>query len=773
MFLDLSASPKVNSIARGQFFLGKMVIGMAKVLNLLTRFRSIPLAFAVMLGGSSLSNQTCLGSEPETNRDSSLQVPEASKNPSFRNDVLPVLTKAGCNAGKCHGSASGKDGFRLSLYGYDPDGDYFRLTSEQVGRRINLAEPESSLLLLKAVGAVPHTGGKLIEPGSENYKTLALWIAQGAPADPEGMAVPVGIEVTPKQILMEQKGLRESIKVTAKYSDGSARDITHWAVFFSNNEAAATVSESGLIEGTGPGTAFMLARFDQFTEGSSVIVRPGTPYQFPDRQPVNYIDESVFANWKNLHLLPAETCDDETFLRRSTIDLIGLLPTPEERDRFLKSQDPDKRSKWIDELLERDDFLDLWVMKWAEMLQIRTANGLSSKGLQRYDAWLRKAVHEGRKIDEILAELIPASGGTFQNPSTIYYQTETTPQLLAENIAQAFLGTRIQCAQCHNHPFDRWTMDDYYGFANFFCQVGYKVAKDPREVLVYNTGEGSLKHPVGERDVAPKFLGGEAPNFSKGDDYRIALANWLTSKENKAFSNHLSNVVWAHFMGVGIVEPIDDVRISNPPSNPELLDKLGEKLAEYDFDIKPLIRDICNSATYQLATTSNASNQWDQRHFSKARVRRMFAEVLLDCVNEVTNTEDRFPGLLPGARAIEVADARTTHYFLNTFGRATRNTPCSCEVQTNPTLSQALHLLNGENTTGKIIEGQLIDNMLSSGKSPEDIIRTIYIRCYSREPSQEEKTNLLQRVDQASDKKSELVDIFWAVLNSNEFIFNH
>lgn len=739
----------------------------------LKRFMAVSLAAAVLVSGSMLTHVTVQGKDPETNRDSSSQTPQASATPSFRNDVLPVLTKAGCNAGKCHGSASGKDGFRLSLYGFDPAGDYYRLTSEQVGRRINLAEPESSLLLRKAIGAVPHTGGKQIEPGSENYKTLALWIAQGAVADPESTPVPVGIEVSPSQILMERKGLQETIKVIANFSDGSKRDITHWAVFLSNNEAAATVTANGMVEGTGPGTAFMLARFDQFTEGASVVVRPGTPYQFPDRQPVNYIDELVFANWKNLHLLPAEICDDETFLRRSTIDLVGLLPTAEERTRFLSSQDPDKRSKWIDELLERKDFLDLWVMKWAEMLQIRTANGLSSKGLQRYDAWLRKAVHDGRKIDEILAELIPASGGTFQNPSTIYYQTETTPQLLAENIAQAFLGTRIQCAQCHNHPFDRWTMDDYYGFANFFCQVGYKVAKDPREVLVYNTGEGSLKHPVGERDVAPKFLGGEAPQLSKGDDYRIALATWLTSKNNKAFSNHLSNVIWAHFMGVGIVEPVDDVRISNPPSNPALLDKLGEKLAEYDFDIKPLIRDICLSSTYQLATTSNPSNQWDQRHFSKARVRRMFAEVLLDCVNEVTDTQDRFPGLLPGARAIHVADARTTHYFLNTFGRATRNTPCSCEVQTNPTLSQALHLLNGENTTGKILEGQFIDKMLSSGQTPESIIQAIYIRCYSREPSTEEKAKLIDRVSQAADKQSELVDIFWAVLNSNEFIFNH
>jgi hypothetical protein len=714
-----------------------------------------------------------IAKEPTTEADSKSITPVASANPTFRNDVLPVLTRAGCNAGKCHGAASGKDGFRLSLYGFDPAGDHYRLTAEQVGRRINLADPEASLLLRKAIGAVPHTGGKQIEPGSENYKTIALWIAQGAKPDPTETPVPIGIDVSPKQLLMERKGLKETIKVTAKYSDGTTRDVTHWAVFLSNNEAAATINGTGTVEGTGPGTAFMLARFDQYTEGASVIVRPGTPYQFPDRQPVNYIDEIVFENWKNLHLLPSEPCDDETFLRRSTIDLVGLLPTAEERERFLTSQDPDKRAKWVDELLERKDFLDLWVMKWAEMLQIRSANGLSSKGLQRYDAWLRAAVHEGRKIDDILAELIPASGGTFQNPSTIYYQTETTPQLLAENIAQAFMGTRIQCAQCHNHPFDRWTMDDYYGFANFFCQVGYKEAKDPREVLIYNTGEGSLKHPVGERDVAPKFLGGDAPEFAKGDDYRVALASWLTSKNNKAFSNHLSNVVWAHFLGVGIVEPVDDVRVSNPPSNPELLNKLGEKLVEYDFDIKPLIRDICNSATYQLATTSNSSNQWDQRHFSKARVRRMFAEVLLDCVNEVTATQDRFPGLLPGARAIHVADARTTHYFLNTFGRATRNTPCSCEVQTNPTLSQALHLLNGENTTGKIQDGQVIDKLLAEGKSPEDIVRLIYVRCYSREPSKEEAEKLAQQLSQATDKKGELVDIFWAVLNSNEFIFNH
>ena len=691
----------------------------------------------------------------------------------FRNDVLPVLTRAGCNTGKCHGAASGKDGFRLSLFGYDPQGDHYRLTREMSGRRINLVTPEECLLVTKAVGSVPHTGGQRLELDSDHYRTLLAWLAAGAEPDPRDTPQPLRIEVYPRRAVFAGKGEDQKIVVLAHYSDGSDRDVTDLAVFMSNNDAAATVSEHGLTTATGPGSAFILVRFDQFTEGTSIIVRPGIPYTFPDIPANNYVDELVYDRWRDMHLVPSEDCSDEVYIRRVFIDLMGLLPTPSQRQQFLSDSDPQKRQKLVDILLERDEFRDLWVMKWAEMLQIRTTNGVSPKGIQLYDRWLRDRVRSGATIDKILQEVIPASGGTFENPATSYYQTETTPQLLAENVAQAFLGTRIQCAQCHNHPFDRWTMDDYYGFAAFFSQVGYKQARDPREITVFNAATGEMKHPLGHRVVTPRYLGGGLPTLSAGDDYRQALAVWLGSPDNPVLARHLANVVWAHFLGIGIVEPVDDVRVSNPPSNPHLLEELGRRLVKYGFEIKPLVRDICSSRTYQLATRRNESNALDERNFSHGRVRRIRAEVLLDCLTQVTETQDQFPGLRPGARAVQVADGRTANYFLTTFGRSTRQTPCTCEVKTSPTLSQALHLINGETTSGKIEEGRLVERLLAERQEPMAVAADLYERCLSRRPTAREAFAIQERLAGSTNLQAELVDLFWALLNSNEFIFNH
>lgn len=691
----------------------------------------------------------------------------------FRNDVLPILTRAGCNTGRCHGSASGKDGFRLSLFGYDPAGDHYRLTREISGRRINLASPANCLLVNKSTGKVPHTGGQRIDPESAHYQTLLTWLTAGAEADPQDTPHPIRIEVFPQRAVFSQQELEQKLLVMAYYSDGTDRDVTDLAVFFSNNEAAAKVSEDGVVASTGSGAAFIMARFDQFTQGASIIVRPGTPFEFPVIAPNNYIDEQVHAHWRDMHLLPSEVCSDEVFLRRVYIDVIGLLPTVEERRRFLTDATPNKRERLVDALLERDEFLDLWVMKWAETLQIRTSNGISPKGLQVYDRWLRERVRSGATIDQIVQQLIPATGGTFDNPATNYYQTETTPQLLAENVAQAFLGTRIQCAQCHNHPFDRWTMDDYYGFASFFSQVGYKQAQDPRELTIFNAATGEMKHPVSGKPVPAKFLGDTTPSLTPGEDIRQSLAQWLGSKKNTAFARNTANIVWAQFFGIGIVEPVDDIRVSNPPSNPQLFAALGDRLVEYNFDIKPLVRDICNSRTYQLSTQRNASNAWDERQFSHGRVRRMRAEVLLDSVNLVTEAQERFPGLPAGGRAVELADGRSQNYFLTTFGRATRDTPCTCEVKTSPTLSQALHLLNGETTSGKIAEGQIVERLLKEKQDPLLVVGDLYERCLSRQPTEKESAAIKAKLDKSDDATAALTDLFWALLNSNEFIFNH
>jgi uncharacterized protein DUF1549/uncharacterized protein DUF1553 len=690
----------------------------------------------------------------------------------FRTDVLPVITKVGCNTGKCHGSAAGKDGFRLSLFGYDPEGDHFRITREMGGRRVNLATPDDCLIVNKATGRVPHTGGMRMETGSENHLLLIRWLESGAPRDAAESPRPIGIEVFPKQAVFPVKGETQRVVVRAKYSDGTDRDVTRFAVFVGNNDGAATASEAGVITAAGPGEAFILARFDQFTEGTTVIVRPGTPFTDPKTPAFNYIDEHVHAKLNKLHIAPSEVCSDEVFVRRAFVDLIGLLPTPAERERFLADADPRKREKLVDALLELEEFRDIWVMKWAELLQIRTINGISAKGLQLYDQWLREKVRSGSSIDRIVRELLPANGGTFENPAVNYFQTETSPQLLSENIAQVFLGTRIQCAQCHNHPFDRWTMDDYYGFAAFFSQIGYKNAQDPRELTVFNSGNGEMRHPVGNRVVKPKFLGAAAPEIKPGEDYRAVLAAWLASTDNAAFARNVGNIVWAHFFGRGIVEPVDDTRVSNPAINPELLEALGQKAAEYKFDVKRIARDVCLSRTYQLSTRRNPTNEWDERNFARQTVRRMRAEVLLDCITQVTETTNRFPGLPLGGRAVQIPDGRTPNYFLTTFGRAPRNTACTCEVKVTPTLSQALHLLNGETTTGKIVEGKVVERLLAEKKDPAAVAEELYLRCLGRKPSETEVTKIAKRLGDSGNKSEALEDLFWALLNTNEFIFN-
>lgn len=691
----------------------------------------------------------------------------------FRNDVVPVFTKAGCNTGKCHGAASGKDGFRLSLFGYDPAGDHFRLSGEMIGRRINLASPPESLLLTKATGAAAHTGGKRIENGGESERILLSWLELGAPADAADAKVPVGIEVFPPRAVLPSPGDAQRIRVRARYSDGTDRDVTRFTVFLSNNDAAVVVDESGLATGKGPGEAFILARFDQFTSGAPIIVRSGGEFHSPNPRKFNYIDELVDAKLDLLNIVPSEVCSDETFLRRVFIDLIGLLPTAEDRVAFLGDGAPNKRSVLVDRLLDRPEFLDIWVMRWAELLQIRSANGLSPKGLQLYDAWLREKVRAGHTIDRIARELLAASGGSFENPAVSYFQTETTPSLIAENVAQVFLGTRIQCAQCHNHPFDRWTLDDYYGFAAFFSRIGYKQAQDPRELTIFDAQAGSIAHPIAGRPVTPTFLGGSAPQLEQGKDYRKTLAEWLSSPDNPAFARNLANLVWAHFNGQGIVEPIDDARVSNPPSNPELLDALAKRLVAFNYDIKPLIREILASRAYQLSTQRNDSNRWDERNFSHQKIRRMRAEVLLDCISQATETSDSFPGVPRGGRAVQIPDGRSPNYFLSTFGRSNREKACSCEVSITPTLSQALHLINGETTTGKIAEGKVVEKLLTELGAPAAAAEALYVRCLSRTPAPAESERIAAMLAESPNKSDALEDLFWALLNSNEFLFNH
>lgn len=699
---------------------------------------------------------------------------------SFRRDVMPVFLKSGCNQGGCHGAARGKDGFRLSLFGFDPEGDYFRLTHEMAGRRINLALPEESMILTKNIGTAPHTGGKVFTKDSEVAQTLLRWLEAGAPNDPAGAdgkpTAPecTSIEILPKSLLLEGAGQRFKTTVRAHYADGTDRDITSMALFLTSNEGSAKIEKDGTIVTGQRGEAFVMARFATHTVGSQVIVIPkDLKYEWPQVAESNWIDGLVHNKLRALRMLPSGTCDDETFLRRANIDITGTLPTTDEVKAFVANTDAGKREKKVDELLGRKEFVDLWALKWSELLQIRTDNNNqgSYKAVLGYYTWLRDQLEKNVPLNQIAVQLISATGSNLEIPSANYYQLEQDPLKLAEDTAQSFFGIRIQCAQCHNHPFDRWTMDDYRGFVAFFTQIGRKNGEDPRERIIFNSGSGESKHPLGDRVVPPKFLGGEAPD-TKGKDRRQLLADWVASPENPYFPAHIANLVWAQYMGRGIVEPVDDVRISNPASNPELLEALAKKIVEYNYDLRRIVRDVCTSRTYQLTTRPNETNELDDRNFAKATIRRMRAEVMLDCITQVTETKDKYRGLPAGARAVEIADGKTTNYFLTTFGRSTRETICSRE-EVGPTLSQALHLLNGTTIEQKISDGQVVPKLMKLNLSPREIASELYMRCFGRAPSEDELVKLEPNWGITEEQPKVYHDIFWALLNAKEFMFNH
>ncbi len=705
-----------------------------------------------------------------------VKVARAAERPplSFRLDVMPVFMKAGCNTGSCHGAARGKDGFRLSLFGFDPDGDHFRLTREMVGRRVNLAVPDDSTLLEKSIGAVPHTGGKRMEKGDELYSTLRGWVDAGVPVDDVArLPKVVGVELYPRKAVLDGEKETQQMTVRARYSDGTDRDVTSLTVFLTNNETSAAITPGGLVTAGARGEAFVMARFETQTVGSQVLVLPkGLKFDDPAEPEANTIDGLVAAKLRKLRIGPSELCTDEVFVRRAYLDVIGLPPTVDEYGRFMDTAGPDKRAKLVDELLGRKEFSELWVNKWAEILQVKSSTQVSYKAMFLYYNWLVERLGKDTPMDEMVRDLLGASGGTFKSPSTNFYQATNMTLEMTENVAQVFMGMRIQCAQCHNHPFDRWTQDDYYGFAAFFAQVGRKQAEDQRETIIFNSGGGEVSHPVGNRRMAPKFLGGPAPEV-KGKDRRVVLAKWLASPENPWFATSFANRVWAHFFGIGIVEPVDDFRVSNPPTNPELLEELGRRFTDSRYDLKGLVRDICNSRAYQRSTRRNPSNEADERNFAHANLRRIKAENLLDAISLVTDTKDKFKGLPLGARATQIADGSTSTYFLTTFGRATRETVCSCEVKMEPTLSQALHLLNGDTVNGKIGQGGVIKRLIATRKFPEERVVELYLRSLSRMPTRAELDKLLPAFAEGANPEQALGDLFWALLNSREFLFNH
>ncbi len=693
---------------------------------------------------------------------------------SFKLDVMPVFMRTGCNSGSCHGAASGKDGFNLSLFGFDPDGDHFRITREQLGRRINLAVPEASMLVEKGTGQVPHTGGKCYEVDSSYCKDIVEWIANKCPKDPEDIPYCDSIALYPEQAVLDGAGTQQQLILLAHYSDGTERDVTHLALFQSSNDNSATVdTKTGLISAAKRGEAFIMARFATHTVGSQMIVLPkGLDFTLTDEKPTNYIDELILLKLKKLRMNPSPVCSDEIFVRRIYIDMVGQLPPPEKFQAFLQDQDPEKRSKLINELIEQKEFTELWVSKWAEWLMMRSSNQVSYKSIILYYNWLAEQIADNVPLDQMVQELLTSSGGTFSEPATNYYELERDNLKVAENVAQTFMGMRIQCAQCHNHPFDRWTQNDYYNFAAFFSQVGRKPAEDEREQIIYNRGGGEVKHPVTNQNAIPVFLGGGKADVSS-KDRRVVMANWLASPENPFFAENFVNRIWHHFYGIGIIDPVDDIRVSNPPTNPELLKELAKRFTESGYDYRQLIREICNSKTYQRSTERNSSNETDETNFAHQTTRRIKAESVLDMISQVTETKDKFKGLPLGSRAVQIADGATSNYFLTTFGRATRETVCSCEVKMEPSLSQALHLLNGDTSNQKIASGPVVKLFVTEKKPADDVIKELYVRCLSRQPTEEELNKLRPLFAEESNYKQACEDVFWALLNSREFLFNH
>lgn len=692
----------------------------------------------------------------------------------FTRHVLPWLTKGGCNSGGCHGQASGKDGFHLSLFGYDPRGDYRRVTREQIGRRIDLARPSDSLLLTKAAGQVAHSGGGPLPKGSPGYVALQRWLAAGAPGDPAKAATLAGLEIAPGELLLES-GARARLVVRARYSDGSDRDVSALATFYSTDDVVAAVDGAGEIKAGKRGEAFVLARFDTMTVRCQVLViPPKLDFSYPKEPEGHYIDKLVGDKLRKLRMAPSGLCDDRTYQRRVTLDLAGRLPTAEERARFLADKAPGARERLADRLLAGKGFTDLMVLYWAERLQIRSVNNrVSVKQALLYHGWLRRQFERKTPFDAVVRELITADGSTFNNPPTAFFYGEPDIKKLAENTAQVFMGTRIQCAQCHNHPFDRWTQQDYYGWAAFFSQTGRKRGPDPREFVLFNRGRGEVPHPVTRRPVPPTYLGGGAANLRGGADRRQALAAWLTSEDNPYFARNLANILWAHFFGTGIVHPVDDVRMSNPPSNPALLDALAEKVRGSRYDLRQLARDIVTSRAYQRSTQTNPSNAGDLRNFARAHLRRIRAEVLLDCITQITGAVPKFQGLPRGAKAIEIADGSTSTYFLTTFGRPKRETVCACELRLEPTLSQALHLLNGDTVFRGIQQAKTVERLLARYKTPEATVDAMVELCFNRPARPKERAALQAQLAGAKDKTAFLRDLLWALLNSREFVFNH
>jgi Protein of unknown function (DUF1549)/Protein of unknown function (DUF1553)/Bacterial Ig-like domain (group 2) len=696
---------------------------------------------------------------------------------SFRNDVIPVMTKAGCNQGACHGALAGKNAFKLTLRGYDPEVDYDTLTRQSSGRRVSRAEPAHSLMLLKPTMVIPHGGGKRFDTESLEYRVVAEWIAAGTPPPAALDSTVTGLEVFPASATLKPTA-EQQLVVRARYSDGQVRDVTRWVKYSSSDEGVASVDDFGRVKMNGPGEAAITLYYSSRVLYSRLSV----PYPVPvdvstytrfDKH--NYIDDLVLAKWKALNIAPSAKADDSTFLRRAYLDAAGILPTAEEAEEFLADKDPAKRSEVIDRLLEREEFVDYWAYKWSDLLLVSSRN-LRSNAMWAFYKWIRASVQENKPWNQFTREIFTSSGDTMQNGALNYFVLHKNPIDLTENVTLAFMGQRITCARCHNHPLEKWTQKQYYEMANLFSRVGIKNGGEPGSLVVFAKTTGDINHPRLLRPLPPTPLDGTPVALDSTEDRRIAFANWLTSPKNTMFSRSIVNRVWGNFMGRGIADPVDDLRATNPTSNEELLQAMSEDFVTHGYDIKRLIRTIMNSGVYQLSSEANATNQYDNKYYSKYIVKRLPAEALLDAMSQVTGVPTSFNMYPKGFRAMQLPDTQVKSEFLASFGRPPRVMCDAGERSVEPNVAQALHVINGDTLNMKLSDPNGYPaHAIKLGLSDARLIEILFLSAYSRYPTEGEKTSILAELSKAraGGRQKAIEDMMWALLTSKEFLFSY
>jgi hypothetical protein len=713
--------------------------------------------------------------------------------PSFRNQVIPILTRAGCNSGACHGALAGKGGLKLSLRGYDPDADHFVLTRQALGRRVDLQHPERSLFLKKPTFAVNHGGGKKLDVESPEFAVLAEWIAGGAPRPKTEDVSVTRLEVFPTAAVLKPKDQLQ-VLVRAWHSDGSTRDVTRWAKFSSSEEQVANVSDEGLATVAGHGEAAITVWYSNFVAAARIL----SPFPnqvagdvFTKAARHKYIDDLVLKKLQALRLPPSPLCDDRTFVRRAFLDATGTLPTPQEVEKFVADARNDKRAQLIDSLLERPEFIDYWTHKWSDLLLVSTRK-LPQSSVWAFHQHIRQSVADNKPWDRFARELLTAQGSTLENGAANYFALHRDVTDLTESTSVTFLGMSITCCRCHNHPLEKWTQDQYWRMANLFSRVGLKNGERSGEVVVQSQPEGEAPHPRRGVPMPPTPLDGKPLAPDSRIDRRAYFADWLTAKENPYFAKALVNRVWRNFLGRGLVEAEDDLRQTNPPTNPELFDALAEDFIEHRYDVKHLIRTIMTSATYQRSSRPLPENRADDRFYSRYLVRRLSAEVILDAYSQVTGVPTLFKevnvgssggtaatAMYPlGTRALQLPDSQLVSPFLDAFGRPERVQTCSCERQQDSSVGQALHLNNGKTLNDKLRDKKSrVEAWLTEKVSDEEAIRRIYQLALSREPTAGEKKKFLDLLAEAvkdtqPSRREALEDLFWAVLTSKEFVFN-